>query len=166
MISSAKTTAVSFLAATALGAAVFMGCTVTSGTSNDTDGGTQNNKTKDSGPGDGDADTDAGTPEAGSATCETPQTSFFQPEACQACLAKSCCLELKNCFNLPGDDGAGKVNCDGFKDCLDDCAKKPEAEQEACNTECTDTLAAPGVEDAYKSIFACAEQSCAADCIE
>src|SRR4051794_31359383 len=41
MNSSAKKTAVSFLATAALGAAVFMGCTVGSGTVDDTDGGKQ-----------------------------------------------------------------------------------------------------------------------------
>jgi len=165
MNASAKTTTFSFLAAAALGAAVFMGCTVESGTVDDVDGGTQDNDKEDSGSSTG---TDSGAqPDTGGGgeTCESPQTSKFEPATCQTCLEKSCCLELKNCFNLPGDDANGKVNCDGFKDCLNDCAQKPAGqEQDDCIAECTDILAAPGVVDAWQSIQACADQSCATEC--
>lgn len=165
MNSSAKKTTLSFLAAAALGAVVFMGCSVSSGTVDDTDGGTQNND-KDAGNNnnnDSGQQSETGTGDK----CEStqPETAKFKPEACQTCLEKSCCLEIKNCFSLPGDADNGKLDCAGFKDCLDDCSAKPAGqEQDDCIKECTDTLAAAGVVDAWQSLTACTDQSCATEC--
>ena len=165
MNSSAKMTTVSFLAAAALGAAVFMGCTVTSGTVDDTDGGTQNNNNNNDGGGGGN---DSGSqPETGTEACQAPQpdTAKFEPAACQSCYESKCCLELTNCFSLPGDEANGKLDCAGFKSCLDDCAGKPAGqEQDDCITECTDVLAADGVVDAWRSLQTCNDQQCATEC--
>jgi hypothetical protein len=87
MNSSAKKTAVSFLAAAALGAAVFA-CTTTSGTVDDTNGGTRD---RDSGT--NTDDKDSGTGSGG--TCESRQVGDFIDATCQACLDKSCCTELQ-----------------------------------------------------------------------
>ena len=168
MNSSAKTTTFSFLAAAALGAAVFMGCTVTSGTVDDTDGGTQDNDK------DGGSNSDTGTPDSGGETCSnTHQTNMFEPAACQSCMESKCCLELDNCFKIPSDEASGKFGCNDFKLCLDDCVKpnedgteKTEDEINECYTECADTLAAEGVVTAWQSVTACAEQSCATECAE
>ncbi len=169
MNSSAKTTTFSFLAAAALGAAVFMGCTVTSGTVDDTDGGTQDNDK------DGGSNSDTGTPDSGGGeTCSnTHQTNMFEPAACQSCMESKCCLELDNCFKIPSDEASGKFGCNDFKLCLDDCVKpnedgteKTEDEINECYTGCADTLAAEGVVTAWQSVTACAEQSCATECAE
>ena len=173
MNSSAKTTTFTFLAAAALGAAVFMGCTVTSGTVDDTDGGTQNDDDKDSGSS---GNNDSGTPDTGGETCNnTSQTNMFEPAACQTCLESKCCLELNNSFNIPNDDPNGKLGCNDFKACLDDCAKpnedgtaKTEDEiQECIDTTCNDPetpIAVDGVVTAWQSVQACAAQSCATEC--
>lgn len=169
MSSSAKTTTITFLAAAALGAAVFMGCTVTSGTVDDTDGGTNNNNNKDGGS---QSETGTDTDSGGGETCNNAsQTSKFEPAACQTCMESKCCLELTNCFNLPGDEANGKVDCNGFKDCLDDCVKphgdggaKTQDEIDTCNNECADTLAADGIVTAWGSIVSCADQGCATEC--
>jgi hypothetical protein len=159
MNSSAKMTAVSFLAAAALGAAVFTGCTVGSGTVDDTDGGTTTPKT-DSGTSDtGKPDTDGG----GTATCESKQQGDFIDAKCQACLAGSCCTELKGCFDIAGDVDAGKVDCNDYSTCIDDCGTKPDAEREACYADC-DTTAADGVQTAYDKITACADTNCKDAC--
>ncbi len=163
MNSSAKKSALSFLAAAALGAAAIMGCSVStgSGTVDDTDGGTHNNDNKDKDAGSDKADTGTDTPQ----TCELPtQTSKVEPAACQTCLEQKCCLEMKNCYALPGDEAGGKVDCDGLKQCLDDCAKDPDTEKD-CSKGCVDDLAAPGVKDAFASILTCQEQSCNAECL-
>lgn len=164
MNSSAKMTTLSFLAAAALGAVVFMGCTVTSGTVDDTDGGTQNND-KDAGNNNNDSGQQSETGTGDKCESTQPESAKFQPEACQTCLEKSCCVEIKNCFNLPGDPDNGKLDCAGFKDCIDDCATKPAGqEQDDCIKECTDDLAAAGVVDAWQSLTACTDQSCATEC--
>ena len=170
MNSSAKTTTITFLAAAALGAAVFMGCTVTSGTVDDTDGGTNNNNNNKDGGSQNETGTD--TDSGGGETCNNAaQTSKFEPAACQTCMESKCCLELTNCFNIPEDTANGKLGCNGFKDCLDDCVKphgdggaKTQDEIDACNNECADTLAADGVVTAWGSIVACSDQGCAAEC--
>jgi len=169
MKSSAMMIRFSFLAAAALGAAMFMGCTVTSGSVDDTDGGTQDNDDdKDAG-----SQQETGTPDTGGGTCSTSQTSNFEPAACQSCMEGKCCLELTNCFNIPNDDANGKLGCNDFKVCLDDCVKpnedgtaKTDDEVTACNTECTEVLAADGVAQAWLSVQSCAEQSCATECTE
>jgi hypothetical protein len=159
MNSSAKMTTISFLAAAALGAVVFAGCTVGSGTVDDTDGGTVT-PTPDSGTSDtGSTDTDSGP----AATCESKQQGDFINATCQACLANSCCTELKGCFDLAGDADAGTVDCNEYSTCIDDCGTKPEAERDACYSDC-DLTAAPGVQTAYESITTCATTNCSAEC--
>lgn len=171
MNSSATTTTLSFLAAAALGAAMFMGCTITSSTTDDTDGGTRINDTdKDK---DKDKDTpEAGAPEGGGEACESPQKTPFEPAACQSCMESNCCLELKNCFNIGEDTANGKLGCDGFRECIDDCDKpnddgteKTDKQKTTCYQElCSDLIAADGVVTAWQSILACTEQSCKTDC--
>src|SRR5262245_17040067 len=148
MNSSAKITTVSFLAAAALGAAVFMGCTTTSTTVDDTDGGTSTSKT-DSG-----SSSSGGDSGGGGATCESKQQGTFISDTCQACAEKSCCTQLKTCFDLPGDDANGKVDCNAYTTCIDDCGTKPEGELETCYKDCDDT-AADGVQTAYEAIESC-----------
>ena len=164
MNSSAKTTVVSFLAAAALGALVFGGCTVTtgSGTVDDTDGGTNNNNTNDADS----EDTDSGVPDTGDngGVCETKQTNFFEPADCQTCLNTKCCSELTACFALPADEANAKAECNGFKTCLDDCTAQEDVD--ACNQECVELVAADGVANAYIAIADCAETNCAAECAE
>ncbi len=124
MNSSAKLTIVTLLASLALGAAAIQGCTVTSGTSDDTDGGTQSsggtsgNGT--SGGTSGTTEQDAGE-DAAAAVCEgNKQTTQFTPESCQACLNEKCCAELKPCFDyVPPDDTT--LTCDQLLDCLQTC---------------------------------------------
>jgi hypothetical protein len=161
MNSSAKTTAVSFLAAMALGAAAFMGCSVESGTVNDTDGGTQNND-KDSG-----SDPDSGTgEETGTPTCASKQQGTFVDATCQACLATSCCTQLKTCYDLPGDEAAGKVDCNEYTTCVDQCGTiQDETERESCYADC-DTTAADGVQVAYEAIITCGKTNCDAECFQ
>jgi hypothetical protein len=171
MNSSAKTTAVSFLAAVALGAAVLVGCTIESGTVDDTDTGTRpgdKDKDKDSGTPD-DKEKDSGTPETGVApTCTANQKSVFVDDKCQACLSTKCCTELKSCFDVPADPAAGTVDCNEYTACIDEyreeCNAKPtQDERDECFAIC-DTTAAAGVKEGYESIVTCAESSCAAEC--
>ena len=166
MNSSAKTTAISLLAAAALGAAVFTGCTVTSGTVDDIDGGTQPNKEKDAGA----TDNDAGntTPDGGgTATCETKRTSeYIVSAACQACLDANCCAEQKTCFDIVAPDES-KVDCNDYAQCIDDCATKSETQEQLdeCYADC-DLIRADGVQTAYEAIESCAVKDCKAECVD
>lgn len=173
MNSSAKTT-LTFLASAALGAAIFMGCTVTSGTTNDTDGGTQNNRTNDDDKDSGTTNTgndSGGSTDADAAVgsqCQSKQTDFIVSVACQACLETSCCTELQGCYDLPADGNAGQVDCNGYTECIDalrdECNAKPTPQEvEACFAPC-DTTAAPGVQAAYKTLTTCLATSCATAC--
>ena len=161
MNSSAKMTAISFLAAAALGAVIFTGCTTGSGTVDDTDGGTQTNN-KDSGT---TPKTDGGTTDTDSgpaATCESKQQGDFVDAKCQACLAGACCTELKGCFNAAVDDAGGKLDCNDYSTCINDCTGT-EAELEACYTAC-DGAAADGIAQAYTGIETCATTNCNTEC--
>lgn len=165
MNSSAKKTAFSLLASMALGAAAWMGCTVTSGTIDDVDGGTGNTNI-DSGTG---TNEDGGTttPQDGGTvgtTCKTKQESIFVSETCQACVENNCCEALKGCFdNLSGDPDAGTLGCNEYNECIDACSAKPDNEVQGCYDDC-DTLAAPGIAAAYSGIETCAQTTCATEC--
>ena len=164
MNSSAKMTTLSFLAAAALGAVVFTGCTVSSGTSNDTDGGTQNNDEKDAGSTD---ETDAGeTPDSGDVkACETndKQTAPLISAECQSCLDTSCCSQLTACFSIPGDEQAGTVDCNVYAKCIADCGEKQGDELTKCYEEC-DLVAAEGVAQGYDGVVTCAATNCKTPC--
>ena len=166
MTLSAKWTAVSLFALTsvAFGSIAFAGCTVTSGTPTNEEGGTVITNPPPSG--------DSGAVDAADAavvnTCEgNKQTSgdFFSP-ACQNKLNSVCCTELKTCFDIvPGNDDAGQPgsDCNGYSKCIDICTKKadgvtPETDQAkiaACDDDC-DSLSTPEVIGAYKAIVDCA----------
>lgn len=164
MNSNAKTTAISLLAVAAVGAAVFMGCTVSSGTVDDTDGGNQPQR-------DGGSDEDTGTPDdtdGGAAVCESKQEGKFINDTCQACVEAACCTELKTCFDLPADADNGKVDCNAYTECIDsvrdECSAKPTQEEiDECFADC-DLTAADGVQAAYDGIVSCAETNCATEC--
>jgi hypothetical protein len=166
MNSSAKITALSFLAAAALGAAAIQGCTVTSDTNPDTDGGTHNNNNNNpdnTDNGDSGDNTDTTPPDSGDTGPIASQTSLFKPEACQSCLLNNCHTDMATLFGITAE--STQLDGNGFKDCVDGCAS--EADVEACTStgenSCT-KLAAPGVEDAYRSVMACAEEKCPTDC--
>ena len=159
MTLSAKWTAVSFFALTALaaGSFAFAGCTVTSGNPTDTEGGTGNPPNPDSGTG---TDSSTATDSAVAATCEgnTQSSGDFVNAACQAALNAECCTELKGCFNLVIDQDAGGAtdDCNTYTKCVDLCRAEPDAtKQQQCQTEC-DLGAPKAVQDAYDAITKCA----------
>src|SRR5688572_22504428 len=98
---SAKTTTITFLAGSVLGAASLAGgCTVNSTSNTDTDGGTSTSSSgSSSGGSSGTPATDSGT-DATAAACtdNTKQTAKF-PAGCQTCMESKCCDKLKGCFN-------------------------------------------------------------------
>src|SRR4051812_13252550 len=118
MTLSAKWTAVSFFALTALGGAtlVFGGCTVTSGKVDDIEGGSGNNTTPDK---------DSGTPTDSSthSACpgNTKQPVILINESCQSALETACCAELTTCFNIVNDQDAaagGTDDCNKYSQCI------------------------------------------------
>lgn len=166
MTMSAKWTAVSFFALTALaaGSFAFAGCTVTSGNPDDIEGGTGNPK-PDASTGDSSTATDSSTPPA---VCEgNKQTSGdFVNATCQAKLNGECCAELKGCFNLEVDADAGGAtdDCNKYASCVDFARKEATpAAQQAAQAECD--LASPkAVQDAYDAITTCATAKASAEC--
>ncbi len=166
MTLSAKWTAVSFLALTAVatGSFAFAGCTATTGTPSDTEGGT------------GNPPVDSGTKTDGAvaAKCEgNKQTGGDLFSAtCQAKLNAVCCTELKTCFDIvpAADGGTTPDDCNKYSACIDSCTKKadgtPEtdpAKVDTCDTEC-DTLSEPAVVTAYEAIVKCATDKANAEC--
>jgi hypothetical protein len=155
MTLSAKWTAVSFFALTAVatGSFAFAGCSVTSGSPTDTEGGT-GNPVVDSGT------KDSSTGDSATATCEgNKQTSGdFVNAACQAALNAECCTELKGCFNLVVDQDAGGAtdDCNTYTKCVDLCRAETDPTKAAdCQKEC-DLGAPQAVQDAYDAITKCA----------
>jgi len=166
MNSSAKLFAVTFVAATALGATVLMGgCTVT--TSNDTDGGTTNSSSGSSGSGtDSSTTSDTGTNTDSGPVCDTTKQTQKFAVGCQTCLESKCCTQLTTCFGLAKEPN--KLDCNGLTECVTTCradTTKTPAEQETCANECADVDAnSAGVIDAYNNIIECTNQQCATDC--
>lgn len=171
MNSSAKTTAISLLAAAALGATIFMGCTVTSGTSDDVDGDTQhnNNDNKDASKGD-DANTSTPQDDGGNtATCETKRSSeYIVSPTCQACLDTKCCAEQTTCFAIEAPADESKVDCNDYAACIDayfdECSGKATQEETDQCFEVCDLTAADGVQAAYEAIESCGGTHCAEEC--
>jgi hypothetical protein len=128
---------------------MFAGCTVTSGTVNDSEGGTVTTPTPDSG-------TDSAANAAASCPGNTKQKANFISAACQAALDTSCCAELTACFDIvpvAGDAGGPTDDCNTFSSCIAACKSQPDVA--TCENECN--LAAPqDVQNAYDAITACA----------
>lgn len=146
----AKWTALSLAAMTTLGAAAFGGCTFSSDTDNDTDGGTRPPSEA------GTSETDSGAP----VVCEgNLQVGVIVSEDCQQCLNASCCTELKGCFNIDGEDAGGGIGCTEYHECIIDCNDRPEEERDGCFSAC-DGAAADGVQSAYETLQTCGATSC------
>ena len=155
----AKWTAVSFFTLAAMGAAsvAFAGCTVTSGTVDNVEGGTGTNI--DSGKPTGDSST------ANACPGNTKQTTTFINATCQKSLESECCAELTACFNIVPDTtdaGGGTDDCNKYSQCIPKCRFKidgttPETDNEkigACQDDC-DLASSPSVITAYEAIVKC-----------
>ena len=151
----------------------FAGCSVTSGTVDNTEGGTTTPppppppppSSGDDGGGDG------------GATCEgnnenTQNRTDFGAD-CQSCLDTSCCTELKNCFNLaPGQTDAGTAasDCNTYAHCIVFCDNDVAADAgndagtiQACEDECA-AATSDGVTAAYDGVLGCAKTNCSNRC--
>jgi hypothetical protein len=163
MNSSAKLTAV-LLAATALGVAVFSGCTVNSTSDSNTDGGATSGSS--SGGTSGTARNDAGDSGPVLACEGNKQVEGVVSTECQTCLEQNCCAQLKGCFNIEVPDSGDKVDCETYSACLSQCAEENPNDQKArqdCEQVC-ELSAAEGVSDAYDKIITCGEGSCQTVC--
>jgi hypothetical protein len=160
MNSSAKLTAVTLLATAALGVAIAtQGCTTTSGTDTDFDGGSQTSSSGTSGTSSGSSGTEGG---ANACPGNTKQTAPLIDATCQTCLSQKCCSQLTTCFDLPADTDGGTTNdCNSYSKCTADCLD--DTDVQGCYQLC-DELAAPGVVTAYDSIVSCGETSCKVEC--
>jgi len=167
MNSSATLTAVTLLAAAALGVAIgTQGCTTTSSTDTDTDGGSQTSSSGTSGTsGSSGTSGTSGSPESSTDTCagDPGRKDVLVSQDCQTCLDTSCCTQLTACFSIgTADTDAGtKQDCNTYVDCIDTCAT--DADPDGCYADC-DNLAETGVAQAYTDIETCGRSSCAAAC--
>lgn len=171
-----------FLVATlAVGAGgLAMGCTVTTGTVDDRNGGSgTDTRGDDDDDDDADAGADAATDsESPVSTCEgNKQDVVLISAACQACLDTSCCGELKGCFNLdPGTDDQGQPNatCSEYGtyygECSASCDAKHPSDDAAYNQciedECRIASGNPAIANAWDAILTCAVDKCASTCAE
>ena len=165
MNSSVKTTAFTMLTAAALGAAVWMGCTTTSGTTGDDgDAGDGTGPGKEGNQGNGGPDGAAdGGPDTAAPACEiSNQKSQLDSEECQTCLEGSCCSALKSCFDIAVEADAGKLDCNGYVDCYEGCQK--DTNPDKCVTDDCDGNAATGVAAAFKEIITCHDTTCKDHC--
>jgi hypothetical protein len=156
---SAKWTAVSLFALSALGAGLLAaGCTVTSGNPDNTEGGTGNNPPVEAGASDT-STADTSTP-GNACPGNTKQTTKFAPAACQAATEKDCCNELIACFDIPGV--AAAEDCNVYAACLADCAKPADdgaapttQEIDQCQTDLCDTNSPSSVQMAHAALISC-----------
>lgn len=145
------TTLTFFTVAMGAAAVAFGGCTVTSGTVNDTEGGTGSSGTSGTSgsSGNSEAGTDGGSDSAAPKCEGNKQTVKLVDDACQACLEANCCDQLKGCFNIvqtPTDGGFTPDNCDKFAECI---AKSTSAQDQQ---DCVD-VTTQNVVDAYDQLF-------------
>jgi hypothetical protein len=156
MMLKAKWTAVSFFAVAALGAAsvAFAGCTVTSGTVDDREGGTGTNT--DSGTSTGDSATDS--PVVNACPGNTRRTIEIVDATCQAALDEECCAEQTACFNIvPDQDAAagGTDDCNAYTKCIALCNGEPDDnKKQLCYGDC-DAASQKTIADAYDALVAC-----------
>ena len=156
MNTSAKMTAFSLLAASALGVAAFVGCTTSSSLSDDTDGGHRDSGLTDDGS--------TGGFQVGDICKTTYQQGAFGSTTCQQCLDTKCCTQLKGCFDLAGIDAGGtQATCEAYSDCTAGCQDEatPQKVQE-CQDLCD--VATPQFVAPYDQIEACGRSSCATEC--
>lgn len=109
-----------------------------------------------------------GAPSKGSTACPGNKQAAgdFVNATCQAKLDAGCCTELKGCFNLVIDKGAGGPtdDCNTYTKCVDLARSQPTAaQQQAAQTEC-DLGAPKAVQDAYDAITTCATNKASAEC--
>ena len=157
-----KWTALSFVACGTMAAGAFA-CSVSSGTVNDTDGGTSSTSSgSSSGSTTSSSGSSSGGTDSGPATCDNPrQKDKFSPAACQECLDGKCCTELKTCFNIVSPDGGTTIDCNAYTDCVADCENKDGGT--SCIGLCK-SAAEPGVVDGEQAIRTCAKTNCATAC--
>jgi hypothetical protein len=152
--------AVSSFAITALvvGGMASAGCSVTSGTVTDSEGGVTTPE-----PDGGDQDTSVAVVDGSTNACpgNTGQTADLVSATCQSALNTECCTELTACFTMAGV--ASTMDCNVYSACIADC-KKPAtdgaaptpAEENDCDTNICDLNASPAIQTAYTNLIACA----------
>ncbi len=178
MTMSAKLTAVSVfaLSAFAAGSLVFAGCTVTSGTVDNTDSGTVKPKADSGGE---TPQSDAGNPDAAppAAVCAGSKQAtdvVFFGAICQSKLNEVCCAESKTCFDivLKADPAGarGTDDCNAFARCTDTCRTKKDGTPETddakiklCEKDC-EALTQDSVVKAYDAIFTCGADKANKEC--
>lgn len=167
----AKWSTLSVLAMMAFGsgAAVYTGCTVTTGTVDDIDGGS-GTPTKDGGTSTSDSGTAGDGGVVGTACQPLNQKQQLIDEACQSCLEQKCCTQLQGCYNAPAGSN-GEVDCDTYAQCVDQggCETdpaKPSSDSDAGALVCDGCRSAttPAVVSGFNEIAKCAATSCATEC--
>ncbi len=150
------------VAAGALGA-VALACTVTSGTVDDTDGGsntsTSSSSSSSSSSG-GTVDGGADTGSSGGLCPELTYTGGLENEACETCLRTSCCAETAACWNL-AEKVDSKTGCEDYAQQLGECDTDPDPNQ--CKTFAKSVLR-DGVADGWNTFIGCAKSKCSAQC--
>jgi len=155
------------LAAGTLGAVAFA-CTVSSGTVDDNDGGSNLPGTSSGTSG---TAVDAG--DAGPATSACPSLTYgntIDSVDCEACLEQNCCAETAGCWNRADDTdaGAGKdFGCESYKNALIDCDENAGGGSQADIDQCkmlSGTISQDGIPAAYQAYYSCRVTSCSDKC--
>lgn len=156
----------SLLAAGTLGAVAFA-CTVSSGTIDDTDGGSNTPGTSS-----GTVDTDAGDAGQTGTTCsQLTYANTIDSADCEACLEQNCCSETAGCWNKADDTDAGQgkdLGCESYKNALLDCDEKAaDGVSQADIDECkrvSGTVTQDGVTPGYTAYQQCRLANCNDKC--
>lgn len=173
MNSSTKMTALSLLAAGAVGLLAFVGCTTDSSLDNDVDGGNPDVDDNDGGtePTEEDAGDSGTTPFVVGSVCKTTYQESSLPyqdpadttKDCQRCLETSCCADLRACYNAAPTAGSDPpFTCEEYAKCISECQEDPDPD--ACNELC-DTAATEDIRNGYSLIVLCVDTgACATAC--
>jgi hypothetical protein len=102
---------------------------------------------------------DAAKPDGATSGCPgNKQTAPLLNTTCQTALEKSCCTELKGCFNMASGTSS---DCNAYTACLDSCSTS--ADVPTCQSDCGNA-STPAIVSAYDAIVTCATNNAAAEC--
>lgn len=150
------------LAAGALGA-VAIACTVSSGTSDDTNGGSSSGQTS-SGNSSGSTTTDGGSDaDADTATTTCTQLTYgskIDSDSCDSCLQQNCCEETAACWNNAAAVDS-KLGCEDYEASLNACDDNEDVE--GCK-DLTRKAAQEAIPAAYDAYLACRSTKCDSAC--
>jgi hypothetical protein len=99
--------------------------------------------------------------EAAATTCAPP----LGGDACDTCLAASCCAQLTACDSEPPDADGGETECQDIVNCVGNCTGGDDAgTPQSCALICTQPYGADQAVTDYENLALCQQTTCGSSC--